>query len=326
MEWRLIFHLSLREMQVAQGAVAEALQDVRADLRTGEDRVISRFSTVRTASGSSLLSDTAAHSAAHRGSLHMHPELATAYPNTITWAFFWARRCLLRSFFSSLPAFSMYLAHLELMNLSAVSSAWASSIHWAASLMFPACCTRKGVQKGGKRESSHRTRQAKTMEKTAAHHLYYLVDLGLDDEQLYERGRALDGGVDVLKGERLLANHVVVLRQERDLRVVKTGGQPLLKFNLSRRYTCVASSMRSSFSSSSPTRDVRALVADLLLVVGEVLQGLLVESRFSQHLVLVEQQLAEVVGDGVADPGGTLRRSQLEQLSPTLGFEAAKKQ
>ena len=42
----------------------------------------------------------------------------------------------------------------------------------------------------------------------------YLVDLGLDDEQLYERGRALDGGVDVLQGERLLAHHVVVLRQE----------------------------------------------------------------------------------------------------------------
>ena len=42
----------------------------------------------------------------------------------------------------------------------------------------------------------------------------YLVDLGLDDEQLYERGRALDGGVDVLQGQCLLAHHVVVLRQE----------------------------------------------------------------------------------------------------------------
>lgn len=52
------------------------------------------------------------------------------------------------------------------------------------------------------------------MEKMAARHLSYLVDLGLDDEQLYERGRALDGGVDVLEGERLLANHVAVLRQE----------------------------------------------------------------------------------------------------------------
>jgi len=39
------------------------------------------------------------------------------------------------------PAFSMYLAHLELMKRSAVSSAWASSIHRAASLTFPACCT-----------------------------------------------------------------------------------------------------------------------------------------------------------------------------------------
>ena len=36
-------------------------------------------------------------------------------------------------------AFSMYFAHLELINLSAVSKAWASSIHLAASLIFPAC-------------------------------------------------------------------------------------------------------------------------------------------------------------------------------------------
>lgn len=43
----------------------------------------------------------------------------------------------------TMPAFSMYLAHLELMNLSAVSRACASSIHWAASLMFPACWGRR---------------------------------------------------------------------------------------------------------------------------------------------------------------------------------------
>ena len=36
-------------------------------------------------------------------------------------------------------AFSIYFAHLELINLSAVSKAWASSIHLAASLILPAC-------------------------------------------------------------------------------------------------------------------------------------------------------------------------------------------
>lgn len=35
---------------------------------------------------------------------------------------------------------SMYLAHLELINLSAVSKDCASSIHLAASLMLPTCC------------------------------------------------------------------------------------------------------------------------------------------------------------------------------------------
>lgn len=42
----------------------------------------------------------------------------------------------------------------------------------------------------------------------------YLVDLGFDEEELDEGGRALDGGVDVVERQRLLANHVVVLRQE----------------------------------------------------------------------------------------------------------------
>lgn len=38
------------------------------------------------------------------------------------------------------PALSMYLAHFELMKRSAVSRAWASSIHRAASFILPACC------------------------------------------------------------------------------------------------------------------------------------------------------------------------------------------
>lgn len=37
------------------------------------------------------------------------------------------------------------------------------------------------------------------------------------------------------------------------------------------------------------------LVTDLLLVVGQVLEGLLVQTCFPQHLVLVEQQLAVLV-------------------------------
>lgn len=36
-------------------------------------------------------------------------------------------------------------------------------------------------------------------------------------------------------------------------------------------------------------------IADLLLVVGQMLEGLLVQTCFSQHLVLVEQQLAVLV-------------------------------
>lgn len=42
----------------------------------------------------------------------------------------------------------------------------------------------------------------------------YLVNLGLDEEELNERGRALDGSVDVLQGQGLLVNQVVVLSQE----------------------------------------------------------------------------------------------------------------
>ena len=37
------------------------------------------------------------------------------------------------------------------------------------------------------------------------------------------------------------------------------------------------------------------LVTDLLLIGGQMLQGLLVEACFPQHLVLVEQQLAVLV-------------------------------
>lgn len=41
---------------------------------------------------------------------------------------------------------SMYFAHLELMNRSAVSKDCASSIHFAASLRLPICCRKRGVR------------------------------------------------------------------------------------------------------------------------------------------------------------------------------------
>lgn len=41
---------------------------------------------------------------------------------------------------------SMYFAHLELMNRSAVSKDCASSIHFAASLRLPICYRRRGVR------------------------------------------------------------------------------------------------------------------------------------------------------------------------------------
>lgn len=36
-------------------------------------------------------------------------------------------------------------------------------------------------------------------------------------------------------------------------------------------------------------------ITDLLLVVGQVLEGLLVQTGFPQHLVLIQQQLAVLV-------------------------------
>ena len=44
--------------------------------------------------------------------------------------------------------------------------------------------------------------------------MLYLVYFGLDDEELDERGRAVDGGVDVLQGLAGLAHIVKVLCQE----------------------------------------------------------------------------------------------------------------
>lgn len=44
--------------------------------------------------------------------------------------------------------------------------------------------------------------------------LLNLVDLGFDEEELDECGRAVDGGVDVLQGEVGLGSEVKVLRQE----------------------------------------------------------------------------------------------------------------
>jgi len=41
-----------------------------------------------------------------------------------------------------------------------------------------------------------------------------LVDLGLDQEELDERGRAVDGGVYILQASALLAHVVKVLGQE----------------------------------------------------------------------------------------------------------------
>ena len=43
----------------------------------------------------------------------------------------------------TMSALSMYLAHLELMYRSAVSSDCASSKQATASLILPACCTRE---------------------------------------------------------------------------------------------------------------------------------------------------------------------------------------
>lgn len=92
-----------------------------------------------------------------------------------------------------MPAFSMYLAHFELMNLSAVSRAWASSIHWAASLMFPACC--RGIKVNAKvtagAPATLRSSQAQIWGAC------YLVNLGFDEEELDECRRTLDGCVDV---------------------------------------------------------------------------------------------------------------------------------
>jgi len=42
----------------------------------------------------------------------------------------------------------------------------------------------------------------------------YLVNLGFDEEQFNECGRALNGCVDIFESQRLLVNHVVVLSEE----------------------------------------------------------------------------------------------------------------
>lgn len=99
-----------------------------------------------------------------------------------------------------MPAFSMYLAHFELMNLSAVSRAWASSIHWAASLMFPACCGRIKVNTRVRATSQrHSTPQLghSTRANVCVCGVCYLVNLGFYKEELDERRRTLDGCVDV---------------------------------------------------------------------------------------------------------------------------------
>lgn len=121
----------------------------------------------------------------------------------------------------------MYFAHLELIKRSAVSRAWASSIHRAASFMLPACCRAKEAgKKTGKSKYSWYKRNLvtqlqsklltlrKSVYSVCVEFILNLVDLGLDEEELNECGRAVDGGVDVLQSEAGLVYEVKVLRQE----------------------------------------------------------------------------------------------------------------
>lgn len=55
----------------------------------------------------------------------------------------------------------------------------------------------------------------------------YLVNLGFDEEEFDECGRALDGGVDVFESQGLLTDHVVVLSKE-VLHPEQRGGRLLL--------------------------------------------------------------------------------------------------
>lgn len=64
-----------------------------------------------------------------------------------------------------------------------------------------------------------------------------------------------------------------------------------------RTSTAAQRSKRSGQRSAGPTSRLlhSQLVADLLLIVGQMLQSLLVQARFPQNLVLVQQQLAVLV-------------------------------
>lgn len=77
--------------------------------------------------------------------------------------------------------------------------------------MLPVCC-REG-KKTQKSVNAHDTKQRRTSFKRVTF-LLNLVDLGLDEEELDERGRAVYGRVDVLQREAGLVYEVKVLSEE----------------------------------------------------------------------------------------------------------------
>lgn len=88
-----------------------------------------------------------------------------------------------------------------------------------------------------------------------AESILHLVDLGLDEEKLNERGRAVDGRVDVLQSDARLVYEVKVLRQE--ILHPQQGGWGLLLPVICTHFTEVTQSVWSQTSAFMPDSDFR---------------------------------------------------------------------